>query len=272
MTRFDWGPKPNLETVTGYPGPKEKDFIVIAGPCSIEDREQVRSVCREISKRGVTFMRGGVYRAGTYPPNPQDFGLRLDLLYAWYGISKEYGLKIIVEVLDIRQLEKIASIANAIQIGARHMQDYALLKEVSQLDMPVTLKRHPGSNVNEFLGAAEYLCQGKCRPILVERGSSTFMDHVRWDLCVSLISEIKIKTKLPIIVDASHGSGRRELVEPLTLSGIAAGSDGFMVEVHPNPEQSFSDARQAYPLQNFCHLYGRARELWQLKRNWEEAC
>ena len=271
MTRFGWGPEPRLEAAVGYPGPDPRKFIVIAGPCSIESPDQVRAICREIAKKGITYMRGGVYRAGTYPPKGE-FGLQLGLLADWKAIAHEHGLQIIVEILDIRQLDRIASIADAIQVGARHMQDYALLKEVAELDKHVTLKRHPGSNLNELLGAAEYLCRGKCRPILIERGSSTFMDHVRWDLCTSLIAEVKQRTKLPIIVDASHGSGRAELVEPLTLAGIAAGADGFLVEVHPNPAVSISDARQAYPLAFFDDLCKKARELWQLKRNWEETC
>ena len=270
MTRPEWGPEPKYERVLGYPGPDVKDFIVLAGPCAIESPEQVRAICREIAKRGITFMRGGVFRAGTYPPERP--GLQLDLLIEWKKIAVEHGLKTIVEVLDIRDIELLNPYADAFQVGARHMQDYALLIELSQVKKPVTLKRHPGSTLHEFLGAAEWLLKGGCKPILIERGSSTFMNHVRWDLCVSLIADVKLLTKLPIIVDASHGSGRCELIEPLTLAGIAAGADGFLVEVHPNPAQSLSDARQAYPLANFVHLYGRARELWQLKRNWEETC
>lgn len=270
MTRFNWGPESRYPEV-GYAGPDIKQFTCIAGPCSIEDPGQVKAICEVISEKGITLMRGGVFRAGTYPP-ADGISFKLDLLQEWKRVASSYGLKIIVEVLDIRDLELLDDYADAYQVGARHMQDYVLLTELSQVKKIVALKRHPGSNLHEFLGAAEYLCRGVCSPILVERGSSTFMDHVRWDLCVSLIAAVKEKTKLPIIVDASHGSGRRELVEPLTLAGIAAGADGFLVEVHPNPEQSLSDARQAYPLHNFGHLYARARELWQLKRNWEETC
>lgn len=215
-------------------------------------------------------MRGGVYRAGTYPPDQP--GLQMDLLIEWSNIAKDHGLKIIVELLDLRNLALIDPYVDAYQVGARHMQDYAMLMELARQKKPVTLKRHPGSNLNEFLGAAEYLCRGGNSPILIERGSSTFMDHVRWDLCVSLIAAVKEQTQLPILVDASHGSGRRDLVEPLTLAGIAAGADGFLVEVHQEPDKSISDAKQAYPLGDFGDLYQKVMELWCLKRNWAETC
>ena len=257
-TKRTWGPEPRYDAVRAY-NPPSDDFITIAGPCSVENQNQLVSISDVLSKLGITYMRGGVYRAGTYPP--RNFGLQKQLLYDFKSITKLYGLKIIVEVLDVRQVEEVAGYVDALQVGTRHMQDYALLKEVAKFDGVVTLKRGVGSTLDEFLGAAEYLCQGICRPILIERGSSSYHNHVRWDLSVSIIAAIKKITKMPIIVDASHGSGRRDLVEPLTLAGIAAGADGFLCEVHPEPEKSLSDAEQAYPLSKYEKLKKTAQEV-----------
>jgi 3-deoxy-7-phosphoheptulonate synthase len=139
------------------------------------------------------------------------------------------------------------------------MQNYTLLRTLGRAKRPVFLKRHHGATLDEFLGAAEHLLTaGLCDPILVERGGVSHLNHVRWDLSISLIAAVKRITAMPIIVDASHGTGRRDLVAPMTLAGMAAGADGFLVEVHPDPDNSLSDADQAYPLNQFGHLWARA--------------
>ena len=174
----------------------------------------------------------------------------------------KHGLKTVMEVFDVRQIED--SPADVLQVGARRMQDYVLLNELSKQKRPVILKRHMGSTLAEFLGAAEYLVRGGKRNVwLMERGSSTHMTHVRWDLSVSVIAMLKQTTGLPVLVDASHGSGRRDLVLPLTLAGIAAGADGYMVETHLQPERSLSDAEQAYPLKDYPALHAEVLALWQ---------
>ena len=250
--RRSWGPTPN------YPLAKERSAVIpawffdIAGPCSIESAEQTNQIASEIKKHGIKWMRGGVYRAGTYPG--RSFGLQLGLLKEWSAVAKGHGLRIVVEVLDVRELSVIDQYADAFQVGARHMQDYALLKELSRTTKPVTIKRSPGSTLDEFLGAVEYLCCGLCYPIMIERGGSTHHTHVRWDLSISLIAAIKKITGIPILVDASHGTGRRDLVLPMTLAGIAAGAAGFLVETNPDPDHSLSDADQAYPLSEFGKL------------------
>ena len=261
MTDFSmqrqWGPKPN------YPNVRACDwysphFYVIAGPCSIEDPEQVIKIAAELKKHRITFMRGGVYRAGTYPPK-DGFQFKKELFLCFVEIAKAHGLKTIVEVLDVRDIDFIAQYVDAVQIGARHMQDYALLAEASRLGgMVVTLKRGLGSTLDEFLGAAEYLARGNCIPILIERGGSSILDHVRWDLSISMIPAIKKITSLPVLVDASHGTGRRDLVRAMTLAGVAAGADGFLCETHFCPEKSISDADQAYPLEKFGELLNAA--------------
>ena len=251
-----WGPVPKYPNVLmANPGGLKKP-ITIAGPCFIESEELINEIVPTLKKHGVTYMRGGVYRAGTYPPD--NFGFLEDRLKIWRKITKENGIEIIVECLDIRLLDKICQYADAIQIGARAMQNYALLKEARNCGKPVFLKRHHGATLDEFLGAAEYLCGGICAPHLIERGGVSFNNHVRWELSCSMIAAVKRITKLPIIVDASHGSGRADLVEPLTYAGMAAGADGFLIEIHPRPEQSLSDAQQAISIDKYDIIKDRA--------------
>lgn len=267
MDEFDhkrlWGPMPSYPKVIEYFSQEKHDGLIsIAGPCSIESFDQINKIAKELKRVGVTYMRGGVFRAGTYPPRAMnDFGLRRDLLKTWSGIAKNNGLKIIVEVLDYRDLDYIAQFADAFQVGARHMQDYTLLVELSRTGKVVTLKRNQGATLDEFLGAAEYLCRGTCHPVLVERGSSTYHNHVRWDLSISIIAAIKRITDIPILVDASHGGGRRDLVLPLLLGGMAAGADGFLVEIHPDPENSISDSDQAIHLLKYEAIKKMARKI-----------
>lgn len=261
-----FGPKPNYPGVIAYDdkGRYQSGPIVIAGPCSIESEDQVTQIAIGLNRVGCTFMRGGVFRAGTYPP--EDFGLRIDLLEMWKAIANRYDLKIIVEVIDVRQIELLDEYADAFQVGARQAQGYVLLKEISQTEKHVTLKRGAGMKLDEFLGAAEYLTRGRCTPILIERGSATQMNHVRWDLSISIIPAIKAITKIPIIADASHGTGRRDLVYDMTLAGVQAGADGYLLEVHPDPDKSLSDSDQAYPLHLYQELHEEANYLYWRRR------
>lgn len=264
-----WGPTPKYPNVLGA-APNGLGLIAIAGPCSIESPAQMDQVAREIracQESKTTYLRGGIWKAGTYPPD-KDFGLQKARLSIIRDVGKKHGLKTIVEVLDVRHLELIDGYVDAFQIGARHCQDYALLVEASKSPKPVTLKRNMGMKLDEFLGAAEYLAKGKCQPILIERGGSSIMDHVRWDLSISLIAAIKHMTKLPVLVDASHGTGRRDLVKQMTMAGMAAGADGYLVEIHPNPCQSISDTDQAYALEDYRALSTQARWVWEQTAQW----
>jgi 3-deoxy-7-phosphoheptulonate synthase len=237
--------------------------IVIAGPCFAEP-EIVDEVAKSIATEYyVTYMRGGVYRAGTYPP-ADGFGLQRETLKHFHQTAKKYGLPIILEVLDIRLIDELAQYAGAFQIGARHMQDYALLRELRQFKGDVTIKRGVGQTLDELLGAVEYLMGGNCKPIIIERGGTTYHNHVRWDLSISLIAAVKQMTGVPIIVDASHGTGRADLVEPMTLAGVAAGADGWLIECHPNPTKSLSDANQALNLGQFNALNRKADTLYKI--------
>ena len=259
------GPVPKFPHVQNFQK-TDCGMMTIAGPCSIEDMQQMKDIGVVLRKDGVNYFRGGVYKAGTYPKDEYPM-INTDKLFIVDKIRKEYGLKYITEIMDEKHLDILDSHCDAYQIGARHMQDYFLLNALAKQDKPVFLKRNMGATLHEFLGAAEYLCRHKTNIFLIERGSSSFMDHVRWELSVSVIAEIKRICGIPILVDASHGSGRRELVEPLTLAGIAAGADGFMCEIHPTPDASLTDARQAIALDEFSLLIEKVKFMYQLIRS-----
>lgn len=255
-----YGPRPRYERVLAYESQLRALPLIIAGPCQIESEEQVRIIATNLRASGIKYMRGGVFSAGTYPGDT--FGLRGKDLDMWHRVAQEKGLKLVVEVFDPRQVEIIAAYADIIQIGARAMQNYALLNEVAQLDKWVTLKRAPGATLDELLGACEYLLKGKARPILVERGGSSHLNHCRWELSVSLIAAIKAMCKVPILVDASHACGRRDLVERLTLAGIVAGADGCIVECHPDPTNARgADAIQTIDLPTMRRLAAKVNTI-----------
>jgi 3-deoxy-7-phosphoheptulonate synthase len=253
--RRTWGPSPNYPLVESYV-PKLDQFIVIAGPCSVESEDQINEVAEAVAKSGATHLRGGVFRAGTYPGN--NFGLIDDkLIKAYWMAAQRNGLKNIIEILDYSDeaLCKTLPWADCVQVGARSQQNYTLLKKLGALDKTVFLKRHPGSSVDEWLGSAEHLLKsGPCSPVLIERGSVGTARHVRWDLSISIIPAVKSISKIPVICDPSHGTGRRDLVCPMALAGVAAGASGLLVEVHPCPEKSLSDADQAISINDFRSL------------------
>jgi 3-deoxy-7-phosphoheptulonate synthase len=231
-------------------------FTVIAGPCSVESVEQIERVAEFLVGHGVTHLRGGLFRAGTYPG--KNFGL-VDptLIRAFAKAARSRGFKPVIEVLDYtdRALDRVAPYADVFQVGCRQMQNYTLLRKLGRYRKPVFLKRHPGATIDEWLGAAEHLLVGGVEELaLIERGSSTQATHVRWDLSISMIPAVKALTQIPVICDASHGTGRRDLVAPMARAGVAAGADGILVEVHPKPEKSLSDADQALPLLEFTSL------------------
>ena len=257
-----FGPVARYERVLAYtPKPLPKPLI-IGGPCQIESKEQVTTIANHLRMIGVKWMRGGVFSAGTYPGDY--FGLRFDDLHMWRDIADRKGLGLVIEVFDPREVEQVNAYADIVQIGARAMQNYALLTEVAKLDKMVTLKRAPGATLDELLGATEYLLKGKAQPILVERGGASHLDHVRWELSCSLIAAVKRICNVPILVDASHGSGRRDLVESLTLAGIAAGADGCIVECHPDPVNARgADAIQTIDLDSMTKLTDKVNRIYR---------
>ena len=261
--RRTWGPKPNYPNVLAYAGSFRAKPLIVAGPCSVESQAQIAVIVPELARFGIDYARGGVFRAGTYPHPGKPFGLEEELADFWVHRCRVAGLKVVMEVLDLRQADWMAERASALQVGCRGMQSYPLLREVASFGKLVFLKRSVGAKVDEWLGAAEHLLVGGCKEIiLVERGISTFNDHCRWTQDISAIPAVKAITGIPVVVDASHGTGRRDLVLPMTLAGIAAGADGYLVEVHPEPEKSLSDADQALPLDQFPEFQRRVNAVW----------
>ncbi len=258
-----FGPNPKYKNVINYKKNND-DFIYICGPCSIESIEHTYKMAEIVKESGATHFRGGVFRAGTYP-NDSKFGYIDDEIINHYSLaSKKYGLKNIIEVLDYSKdkLDYISKYCDIFQVGARSMQNYTLLRKLGEYKKPVFLKRAAGATIDEFLGAAEHLLVSGVENItLIERGGSSIHNHVRWDLSVSIIPAIKNITQIPIIIDASHGTGRRDLVTPMTLAGVAAGSNGILVEVHDNPKMSLSDSDQAIDPEEFKNLMNKIKKV-----------
>lgn len=264
-TKRTWGPVPRYEKVKSYHRSSENYFhqYVLAGPCSVESKEQINLVGDFVAAHGATHLRGGIFRAGTYPGT--NFGLiEEELIAEFQRVAKRNGLLNIIEVLDYspESMALIEKYADCYQIGCRGAQHYSLLRKVGASGKPVFLKRHPGITLDEFLGAAEHVLTAGCKDlVLIERGSVSHLNHVRWDLSISMIPAIKAITQIPVVVDASHGTGRRDLVEPMTLAGIAAGADGMLLETHPFPEQSLSDSDQAIEFSTFTKIVSKADKI-----------
>jgi 3-deoxy-7-phosphoheptulonate synthase len=224
-----------------------KNLAVVAGPCSIESREQAFAIAEQVAASGAQFFRGGAYKPRTSPYAFQ--GLGVGALHIMAEIRERLGLRIVTEALDSESLEQVAEWADVIQIGARNMQNFSLLKKVGRLRKPVLLKRGLSATLEEFLMSAEYvMSEGNYEVILCERGVRTFADHARNTLDLSIIPALKKVSHLPILTDPSHGTGRRDSVLPMARAAIAAGADGVMVEVHNHPEAALSDGQQSiYP-------------------------
>ena len=218
-------------------------FAMIAGPCTVESRDQVLDTARAVSAAGATLFRGGAYKPRTSPYAFQ--GLGQEGLRLLAEAKAETGLPIVTEVMDARDLEPVLEVADVIQVGARNMQNYTLLSEIGRADRPVLIKRGLSSTLEELLMAAEYvLKEGNEAVMLCERGIRTFETAYRFTLDLMAIPVLKEMTHLPVIVDPSHAAGRRDLVTPMSLAAAAAGADGIIVEVHPRPDEAICDAAQ----------------------------
>jgi 3-deoxy-7-phosphoheptulonate synthase len=218
--------------------------VVIAGPCSVESYEQTLRIARCVKGAGAHLLRGGAYKPRTSPYAFQ--GLGVEGLKVLARVRDEVGLPIVTEALDIDVLPAVAEYADMVQIGARNMQNYSLLRHAGRCGKPILLKRGMSSTLDELLLAAEYILdQGNPDVVLCERGIRTFADHTRNTLDLSAIPAVKRISHLPIIADPSHASGRRMMVLPLARAAVAAGADGLMVEVHDQPEKALSDGSQA---------------------------
>ena len=221
-------------------------FGFIAGPCTVETREQTLETARCVAAEGVTMLRGGAFKPRTSPYAFQGLGeVALEILVE---AREETGLPLVTELMDPRHVEAVVEVADVIQIGARNMSNFSLLSEVGRAPKPVLLKRGLSSTVEDLLMAAEYIVkEGNSEVILCERGIKTFETSTRFTLDIGAIPVLKMETHLPVIVDPSHPAGRRDLVLPLARAAVAAGADGIIVEVHPRPEEALCDARAADP-------------------------
>jgi 3-deoxy-7-phosphoheptulonate synthase len=226
-----------------------RNLAVIAGPCSIESREQAFAIAGQVAAAGAQFFRGGAYKPRTSPYAFQ--GLGLEALKILAEIREKFALRIVTEALDTETLDLVAEWADVIQIGARNMQNFTLLKKAGLLRKPVLIKRGLSATMDEFLMAAEYvMSEGNYEVILCERGVRTFADHARNTLDLSVVPALRHASHLPILVDPSHGTGRRDCVLPMARAAVAAGADGIMLEVHDHPENALSDGPQSiYPAQ-----------------------
>jgi 3-deoxy-7-phosphoheptulonate synthase len=235
-------------------------LAVIAGPCAVESRQQARETASRVAAAGARLFRGGAFKPRTSPYSFQ--GLALEGLQILAEVREEFGLKIVTEAVDVESVDLVERYADIIQVGARNMQNFSLLKRVGRASSPVLLKRGNAATLDELLMAAEYiLSEGNYRVILCERGIRTFADHTRNTLDLSVVPAVQHASHLPIIVDPSHGTGRREKVIPMSRAAVAVGADGLIIEVHSHPEQAMSDGNQSLDPVEFEQLM---REIGQI--------
>jgi 3-deoxy-7-phosphoheptulonate synthase len=243
-----------------------RDFVVIAGPCSVESEKQLLETARAVKAAGADMLRGGAFKPRT---SPYDFqGLGIQGLKILEKAKQETGLPIVTEVVDPRDVSWVAEFADVLQIGTRNMQNFSLLKEVGKSGRPVLLKRGMHSTLEEWLNCAEYiLSEGNPDVILCERGIRTFETYTRNTLDLSAVPAIKELSHLPIIIDPTHSTGRLSLIASMSMAGAAAGADGMIVEVHHKPEEALCDADQALTPDIFANMMKRLRPLKSFLNN-----
>lgn len=234
------------------------DFTIIAGPCAVEDLEMLLTTSGWIKESGAVMLRGGAFKPRTSPYSFQ--GLKEEGLEYLKQASAKTGLPVVSEVMDPRDVELLYQYVDMFQIGSRNMQNFSLLTEVGKYDKPVLLKRGMAATIEDFLMAAEYIAaEGNENIVLCERGIRTFENYTRNTLDITAVPILKELSRLPVIVDPSHGTGRRDLILPMSLASMAAGADGVMIEVHPCPENALSDGEQSLNFQEFKEIAGRLK-------------
>jgi len=251
-------------TVIRFPGTPAtiggKNLAIIAGPCAIENRDQAFAVAEAVASAGAQFFRGGAYKPRTSPYSFQGMGEAGLQIMA--EIRDRFGLKIITEAIDNESLDLVDQYADVIQIGARNMQNFSLLKRAGRAKKPVMLKRGMSATLEEFFMAAEYIMsEGNYNVVLCERGVRTFADHTRNTLDLSIVPAVQRLSHLPIVVDPSHGTGKRNKVTPLSRASVAVGADGLIVEVHNQPDKALSDGMQSLYPEQFVELMAQVRQI-----------
>ncbi|MER3429447.1 MAG: 3-deoxy-7-phosphoheptulonate synthase [Blastocatellia bacterium] len=243
-------------------------FAIIAGPCAVEDAKQVFSVAETVAASGAQFFRGGAFKPRTSPYAFQ--GLGEEGLKILAEVREQFGLNIVTEAMDERGIDLVEKYGDCVQIGARNMQNFSLLKYAGQTRKPILLKRGLSATLDEFLLAAEYImAEGNYNVILCERGIRTFADHARNTLDISVVPAVRRISHLPIIVDPSHSSGHNFMVGPLARAGVAVGADGLIIEVHPCPEEALCDGAQALTLTQYVDLSRQLIRLYEIMQETE---
>jgi 3-deoxy-7-phosphoheptulonate synthase len=234
------------------------EVVVMAGPCTVESREQVHAAAEAIAKAGVRIMRGGAFKPRTSPHSFQGMGEEgLKLLHE---AARKHNLQVISEIMDHTQIPLFLDYADILQVGARNMQNFSLLKELGKIQKPVLLKRGMSATIEELLLAADYIMTGgNHQVILCERGIRTFENYTRNTLDLSAIPVVKKLSHLPMVVDPSHGTGRRDKVAPMARAAVAAGADGLLIEVHPDPDNALCDGAQSLTPEQFEQLMGELK-------------
>ncbi|HXY09040.1 MAG TPA: 3-deoxy-7-phosphoheptulonate synthase [Terriglobales bacterium] len=251
-------------TVIRFPGTTATiggaELAIMAGPCAIESRDQAFAVAERVARAGAQFFRGGAYKPRTSPYSFQ--GLGEDGLRIMAEIRDQFGMRIVTEAIDHESLELVEEYADIIQIGARNMQNFSLLRRAGRARKPVMVKRGMSATLEELLMAAEYvMSEGNYNVILCERGVRTFADHTRNTLDLSIVPAVQRLSHLPIVVDPSHGTGKRNKVTPLSRAAVAVGADGLMVEVHQDPDKALSDGVQSLYPEQFDELMAQVRQI-----------
>ena len=235
-----------------------KKLVIMAGPCAVESEQQLMDTAKAVQSLGAAIVRGGAFKPRTSPFSFQ--GLEKKALKMLARVKSDLGIPVITEVLDIQNIEVIAKHADILQVGARNMQNFSLLKELAKMRHPILLKRGLSATVMEWLTAADYLlAEGNQQVILCERGIRTFEDSVRFSMDISSIAVIKRFSHLPIVVDPSHAAGHFAYVPTIAKAAIAAGADGLLIEVHLNPEEALVDGLQSLNIPSFEHLMAELR-------------
>ncbi len=241
-------------------------FHIMAGPCSIESEEQIINTLQHLKEHGIGIMRGGVYKPRSSPYSFR--GLGIDGLKMWHERAREFGVKIITEVMMVKQIEQMYDFVDVFQVGARNSQNFNLLDALGEVDKPVLLKRSMSGTLEELLQSAEYIfSHGNERIMLCERGIRTYEKAYRNTMDVNAIAMLKAKTHLPVIADPSHGIGLRRFVRPIALASVMAGSDGVILEVHHTPEKAFSDGQQTLDYQQAGKLYRELSQAFNLRES-----
>ena len=237
-------------------GDGEPTFVF--GPCSVESKEQMERVAKNLSEKGLKYIRGGAFKPRT---SPYDFqGLGIEGLKMMSEAAKKYGLRVVSEIMDAGDLEAALPYVDVIQIGARNMQNFSLLKALGHINKPVLLKRGLSATIEEFVNAAEYIAMhGNPNVMLCERGIRTYEKATRNTLDISAVPILKRETHLPVFVDITHSTGRKDILLPIAKAALAVGADGIMAEVHPNPMLALSDANQQMSLEEFDLFYKKLR-------------